>query len=82
MDERGDLTLRTVVFQNDINQMGVVVNDWGEERVVVDFGEKRERTPHYDRGGVYVDRSDLTDVTDDYNLAVAWGYIEDEEDED
>jgi hypothetical protein len=81
-DSRGDLTFRTVVWKGDIDNMGVVIHDGAGERVKVDFGDRKPSGPHYDGGiGDYVDRGELEDVTDTYNLAVTWGLVE-EEDED
>lgn len=58
-----DLTLRTVVYKGDIDDMGVVVRDPGGERVKVSFGSGEE----------YVPRADLEDVTETYDLAFARG---------
>lgn len=81
-----DLTNRTVVLDGDIDQMGVVVRDDGGERVKVWFHDRPLTRVHYLDGADYIDRSRLEDVTDEddpaYNLAVAWGLVEDEEDED
>jgi ribosomal protein S24E len=80
MGENFMLEMRTVIQGGDVDQMGVVVKDLGGERVKVDFGDGKADEAGY--VGVWVDRSALNDVTDDYNLAKAWGYTEDEEDED
>lgn len=60
-----DLKMRTVVFQGDIDQMGVVLRDGREERVEVTFDGK---------GGEWVARTALEDVTNMCDLAYQWGY--------
>lgn len=78
-----DLTNRTVVFDDDIDQMGVVIDDLGGERVKVWFGDGPLTRTHYHDGGVWIDRDRLEDVTDEddpaYNLAVAWDLIDGED---
>lgn len=80
-----DMTHATVVLDGDVDQMGVVVYDGGGERVKVWFGGTLTNR-HWQDGAEYIDRSRLEDVTDEdepgYNLAVSWGLIDNEEDED
>lgn len=67
-----DLTMRTVVYQGDIDQMGVVMRDGGGERVRVYFGDGRP--DEAGNLGEYVDRDDLEDVTEMYDYAYQWGF--------
>lgn len=66
-----DLTMRTVTYKGDIDQLGVVVKDLGGERVRVDFGEGSPDEAGY--RGEWIDRDDVEDVTEMYDLAFAWG---------
>ena len=77
-----DLTNRTVVFDGDIDQMGVVVYDGKEQRVRVWLNDRPLTRVHYMDGAEYIDRDRLEDVTDDFDLAKEWGLVEDDEDED
>ena len=80
MRENFMLEMRTVTYDGDIDQMGVVVKDWGGENVKVDFGDG-----YSDEAGMpgrWTPRAALDDVTDTYDLAEAWGYIEEDEDDE
>jgi hypothetical protein len=77
VSETNDLTLRTVMFRNKVDDMGVVLRDTGEERVKVDFGDGKASGAGGWDVGTWVDRTDLTDVTEDHDLALAWGLVED-----
>jgi hypothetical protein len=80
VNENFMLEMRTVVYANNPDQMGVVVRDLGGENVKVDFGDGYQDEALLP--GRWTPRASLNDVTDDYDLAKAWGYTEDEEDED
>lgn len=71
-----DLTLRTVTYKGDIDEMGVVLEDQGGERVKVTFGDGKASGARGWNLGEWVDRRDLEDVTDSYDLAHKWGYTE------
>lgn len=80
MGENFMLEMRTVAYNGDVDQMGVVVKDLGGERVKVDFGDgKRDEAG---LPGHWVPRAALNDVTDLHDLAQAWGYTEEEENDD
>jgi len=70
-----DLTLRTVTFDNDIDQIGVVMVDPREEQVEVSFDGGRTTE--------WLPRNRLEDVTESYDCAYRWGLTdESHEDED
>ncbi|MBD3004586.1 hypothetical protein [Streptomyces sp. 5-10] len=79
MSDHDDLTLRTVTFKGNVDDMGVVVYDGGDERVKVDFGDGGATGARGWNPGTWVDRFDLTDVTDTHDLARAWGLVEGKE---
>jgi hypothetical protein len=70
-----DLEMRTVTVDGDIDQMGVVMNDWRGEQVRVSFDGGRTSE--------YIPRDRLEDVTESYDYAYRWGLTdESHEDED
>ena len=69
-----DLEMRTVIFDNDADQMGVVMSDWRGEWVKVSFDGGRTAKP--------VARDRLTDVTDTYDCAHAWGLTDAKQSDD
>jgi hypothetical protein len=60
-----DLEMRTVTVDGDVDQMGVVMYDWREERVKVSFDGGRT--------GEWIPRDRLKDVTEAYDYAFQWG---------
>ncbi|MER6605723.1 hypothetical protein ABT282_07355 [Streptomyces sp. NPDC000927] len=75
------LDMRTVVYEGDVDQMGVVVHDDGGECVRVDFGDGAATGARGWCVGTHVPRGKLEDVTDTYDLARKWGYINEGEGE-